>query len=219
MMCIWGMLYHHNKKWKFWKATNIIVTSKRAGGRTDFRTAKHHNNKQQTQNTTEHNDTMTAEVLMVDQDDAADADLLLQEYDFPDNYVNMAHPEDGTVQADPITPQFIRHSRRGHFRMLVRISLRLGEKSFVPYTFVCDTGAPIHIYLSEPALKVLETAGRIDTDELGSLFVTIEGRKAAIRVTPHTHQPGNILGMLMLERFGLQMSEGSFTFSTPVAYI
>ena len=181
--------------------------------------SKTHNNKQQTQNTTEHNDTMTAEVLMVDQDDAADADLLLQEYDFPDNYVNMAHPEDGTVQADPITPQFIRHSRRGHFRMLVRISLRLGEKSFVPYTFVCDTGAPIHIYLSEPALKVLETAGRIDTDELGSLFVTIEGRKAAIRVTPHTHQPGNILGMLMLERFGLQMSEGSFTFSTPVAYI
>jgi hypothetical protein len=91
---------------------------------------------------------MTAEVLLVDQDDAADADLLLQEYDFPDNYVNMAHPDDGIVQDDPITPQFIQHSRRGHFRMLVRISLRLGEKSFVPYTFVCDTGAPIATLLS-----------------------------------------------------------------------
>ena len=84
---------------------------------------------------------------------------------------------------------------------------------------MCDTGAPIHIYLSEPALVVLEKAGRIGTDELGSLFVTIDGRKAAIRVTPHTHQPGNILGMLMLERLGLQMTDGSFSFSSPAPYL
>jgi hypothetical protein len=56
--------------------------------------------------------TMTAEALMVDQDDAADADLLLQEYDLSENFVNMAHPEDGIVKANPITPEFIRHSRR-----------------------------------------------------------------------------------------------------------
>jgi hypothetical protein len=84
---------------------------------------------------------------------------------------------------------------------------------------VCDTGAPIHLYLSEPALAVLEAAGRISTDELGSLYVTVVGRKAAVRVTPHTHQPGNILGMLMLERFGLQMTEGSFTFASPAPYL
>jgi hypothetical protein len=57
---------------------------------------------------------MTAEALIVDQDDAADADLVLQEYHFPDNFVNMAHPEDGIVKANPITPEFIRYSRRGH---------------------------------------------------------------------------------------------------------
>jgi hypothetical protein len=60
--------------------------------------------------------------LMVEQDDAADADLLLQEFDFPENYVNMAHPDDGNITSTPITPEFIRHSRRGHFRMLVRMS-------------------------------------------------------------------------------------------------
>ena len=161
----------------------------------------------------------SASVLMVDQSDAADADLLLQEYDFPENYVNMAHPDDGTVSSTPITPEFIRHSRRGRFRMLVRISLRLGDDRFVPYTFVCDTGAPIHIYLSEPAMSVLEAAGRIETDDLGSLFITTAGRKSAVRITPHTHQPGNILGMLMLERFGLQMHEESFTFAAPVPYL
>ena len=162
---------------------------------------------------------MTAEALMVDQDDAADADLLLQEYDFPENFVNMAHPEDGIVQANPIPPEYIRHTRRGRFRMLVRISLRLGDDRFAPYTFVCNTSAPLHIYLSEPALGVLEEAGRIGTDELGSLFIVIDGRKAAIRVTPRSHQPGNILGMLMLERFCLQMSEGSFSFASPVPYL
>jgi hypothetical protein len=161
----------------------------------------------------------SSSALMVEQDDAADADLLLQEFDFPENYANMAHPEDGNITSTPITPEFIRHSRRGHFRMLVRISFQLGDDRFVPFTFVCDTGAPIHLYLSEPALTVLEAAGRISTDELGSQFVIVAGRKAAVRVTPHTHQPGNILGMLMLERFGLQMIEGSFTFATPVPYL
>jgi hypothetical protein len=47
---------------------------------------------------------MTAEALLVDQDDAADAHLILQEYDFPENFVKMAHPEDGIVKANPITP-------------------------------------------------------------------------------------------------------------------
>lgn len=160
-----------------------------------------------------------ASAQIIDQSDVADVDLLLQEHDFPANYVNMAHPDDGTVSSTPITPEFIRHSRRGHFRMLVRISLRLGDDRFVPYTFVCDTGAPIHMYLSEPAMSVLQAAGRIETDELGSLFIIIGGRKSAIRITPHTHQPGNILGMLMLERFGLQMHEGSFTFAALVPYL
>jgi len=103
--------------------------------------------------------------------------------------------------------------------MLVRISLKIGDDRFVSHTFVCDTGVPIHIYLSEPAMSVLEAAGRIETDELGSLFITVAGRKSAVRVTPQTHQPGNILGMLMLERFGLQMREGGFDFTASVSYL
>lgn len=116
---------------------------------------------------------------MIEQNDAADADLVLQEYDFPENYVNMAHPNDGTISSTPITPECIRHSRRGRFRMLVRISLRLGDDDrFVPYTFACDTGVPIHMYLSEPATSVLEEADRIATDELVFLFIIIAGRES-----------------------------------------
>jgi len=52
--------------------------------------------------TQQHYEEMPASVaLMVDQNDAADADLLLQEFDFPENYVNMAHPNDGTITSTP----------------------------------------------------------------------------------------------------------------------
>jgi predicted aspartyl protease len=162
---------------------------------------------------------MSTDTLIIEADGAADDDLLLTEYDFPEEYVNMAHPDDGTIQAEPIVPQYFRHSRRGRFRMLVRISVRLDETSFAPYTFVCDTGAPMHLYLSESARGALEKAGRIEYDEVGSPIIEIGGRKAAVRVTPHTHQPANIMGMLMLERFGLQMSEGSFKFNTAPDYL
>ena len=161
---------------------------------------------------------MSPSVLIIEGDNAA-ADLLLHANDFPENYVNMAHPNDGKIMSTPITPECIRHSRSGYLRMLVRISFRLRDDRFVSYTFVCMTGAPMHFYLSEQALAVLEAAGRVEMDEFGSVFIIIAGRKAAVRVTPHTHQPGNLLGMLMLERLGLQMDEGSFTFAHPLPFL
>jgi hypothetical protein len=157
--------------------------------------------------------------LLIKHDDAEDSDLLLREYDFPENYVDMAHPNDGKITSTPITPELIRLSRRGHFRMIVRISFQLGDNRFVAYTFVCDTAARIHFYLTEQALAVLDAAGRIETSEFGSYLLTVSGRKAAVRVTPHTHQPGNLMGMLMLERLGLQMDEGSFTFARPLPFL
>ena len=162
---------------------------------------------------------MSPSVLIIDHDGAGQADLLLHANDFPENYVNMAHPNDGKITSTPITPEFIRNTRRGCYRMLVRISLRLRDDRFVSYTFVCDTGAPMHFYLSEKALTVLEAAGRVESDEFGSFFIIIAGRKAAVRVTPHTHQPGNLMGMLMLERLGLQMDEGSFNFAHPLPFL
>ena len=161
---------------------------------------------------------MSPSVLIIEHDNPA-SDLLLHANDFPENYVNMAHPDDGKIMTTPITPELIRHSRLGYFRMLFRISIRLGENRFVAYTFVCITGAPMHFYFPEQALVVLEAAGRVETDEFGSSFITVSGRKAVVRVTPNSHQPGNLMGMLMLERLGLKMTEGSFTFANPLPYL
>ena len=88
------------------------------------------------------------------------------------------------------------NSRRGHlFRMLAQFlcALERSNRLFLRRLGVMQVD-PIHCYLSEPALGVLETAGRIDIDELGSLFVGTAGRKAAILVT---HQPGNMLGIIL----------------------
>jgi hypothetical protein len=156
---------------------------------------------------------------MINQDDVANADLLLHPFDFPEYFDNMAHPNDGQITSTPITPEFIRNTRHGYFRMLVRISLRLGDDRYVPYTFVCDTGAPMHFYLSTSARVDLAAAGRIRLDENKASIFTVAGRNAVIRDTPHTHQPGNIIGMLMLERLGLQMEEGSFIFAHPLPFL
>ena len=148
------------------------------------------------------------------------SDTLLSNYNFPANYVDMAHPNDGKIMSTPVTPEFIRHSRRGHFGMLVRISLRLDDNQFISYTFVCDTAARVHFYFSKKTVAFLKSAGRIETDEeSGAYFLIVAGRKAAVRVTPQTHQPVNFMGMLMLERLGLEMSEGSFTFAHPLPYL
>jgi hypothetical protein len=157
---------------------------------------------------------------MLDEDlsGAADADLVLDSFDFPQYYVNMSHAEDGVVQDNPIEPQYIRYSEVGHSRMFVRISVRVGDK-YVPYTFLCDTGLPAHLYLSEPAGTAVKKAGQIKKTEVGTPYMMMSDRVAAVRVTPRSHQPVNILGMLMLERLGLQMSEGSFTFTEPVDYL
>ena len=91
---------------------------------------------------------------------------------------------------------------------------------FISYTFVCDTAARVHFYFSKKTVAFLKSAGRIETDEeSGAYFLTVAGRKATVRVTPQTHQPVNFMGMLMLERLGLEMSEGSFTFAHPLPYL
>ena len=111
----------------------------------------------------------------------------------------MAHPNDGKIMTTPITPELIRHSRLEYFRKLFRISFRLGENRFVSYTFVCVTGAPMHFYFPEHALAVLEAAGRVETDEFGSSFLAVAGRKAVVRVTPRTYQPGKLMGILIVK--------------------
>lgn len=125
----------------------------------------------------------------------------------------MKHPEDGITIDGAIAPEFIRHRRDHHHRLLLRVSFKLANGKFVAFTFVCNTGAPDSFYLSPGSDKILADGGRRIEDEAGNTYIEILGKRAATRETPRTHQPGNIIGLALLERLGLSVeSGGGFSF-------
>jgi hypothetical protein len=154
---------------------------------------------------------------ILDDSEVTVGDLLLQDADYPPYFKHMQHPEDLKECTQPIIPEYIRHHQRGHHRLLFRVSFKMDNGAFIPLTFLCDTGAPSHFYLSREAYKVLEEGGRILGDELLDYMVVNEA-KVAVRATPYTHDPGNIMGLLMLEKLGLSLKEGGFSFSQHPQY-
>lgn len=158
-------------------------------------------------------------VLMIEDTDASQGDLLLCEADFPPNYVNMKHPEDGKVTETPITPEFIRHKRPHHHRLVLRASFKLpNNNKFVAFSFVCDTGVPGSFYLAPFADKILEDGGRSLEDEAGNTYLTVLDKPAATQETPRSHQPANVIGLSMLEKLGLSVYPGGFSFEKKFEY-
>jgi hypothetical protein len=78
-------------------------------------------------------------LLIVDDDKVTESDLMLHDEDFPDSFKDMKHPEDGVIVDSAIIPDFIRHRRPHHHRLLFRVSFKLTNGKYVPFTFVCDT--------------------------------------------------------------------------------
>ena len=61
-------------------------------------------------------------------------ELMLTDQDFPGDYVNMAHPQDYTARPHPLQPKLFYNQRANHFRLLLRASFALPDKSFLPMT-------------------------------------------------------------------------------------
>lgn len=157
-------------------------------------------------------------LLMVDDTEVTEGDLLLHDADFPDSYVHMQHRQDGVVVDHAIQPEFVRHRRAHHHRLLLRVSFKLENDKFVSFTFVCDTGAPDSFYLSPATDRILADGGRRVEDEAGNTYIDILGSRAATRETPRTHQPANIIGLTLLERMGLSLDIEGFRFTQQFEY-
>lgn len=154
--------------------------------------------------------------LMVDADEG---DLLLSDDDFPENFIHMVHPDDGKITQQPIQREFIRHQRLGHHRLIFRTSIKLAEREFMSFSFVLDTAAPASIYFS-PGASLNSLNGKRVVEEGDVVYMEIGGKKAAVKETPHTHRPANIIGLPLLERFGLTLHpDKSFTFSNDFAFL
>lgn len=88
---------------------------------------------------------------MIESSTLVPEDILLQDEDFPESYINMQHPSD-YIQVSAAFKDFICHSRLGrHNRLIVRLCWKLSDSAYLPISFVCDTGAPSHLYLSNKA--------------------------------------------------------------------
>ena len=159
------------------------------------------------------------EVLMMEENQVSHGDFLLQDADFPDGYVHMAHPDDYKPVDNPLPVTCLLHQKIGHWRLILRVSFRLKNGKYLPMSFVCDTGVPYDFYFSETALEQLIKGGRLKEDEIGNAYLdNVVGRKAAVRETPYTHKPANILGLRMMLKLKFLLSETGFGFSEEFEY-
>jgi hypothetical protein len=80
-------------------------------------------------------------------------------------------------------------------------------------SFVLDTSAPSSIYFS-PGVAYGKLVGYNRIIEDGDvIYMEIDGQKAAVKETPHTHRPANLIGLPLLEQFGLTLQpDKTFSF-------
>ena len=148
-------------------------------------------------------------------------DLVLTDADFPREYKNKTHPEDYLVSASPIKPLMVDFEgrRAGHRRLICRISWQLQDGTFLPMSFVVDTGAPSHFYLCDQAFDLLVEGGRLKKDGNGNDYLVVFSRNALVAETPENHRPANILGLTMISELrgifvGGEVPQGEFRFGT-----
>jgi hypothetical protein len=141
--------------------------------------------------------------------------IILTKEDFPINYVNNLHPDDHKIVDSPIDMERIFHQKKNHNRLLLRISIRVSN-SFISATFVCDTGAPNDLYLSDELKQIIRS--RIGEDLFQNEFIKIGNEYALICSPPSNHHNINIIGLRLLDKFELMVKNGMFTFNNIPEY-
>ena len=146
--------------------------------------------------------------------------MLFRNADFPDQYVNMQHPDDYKVVSEPFV-EYINHSSGYKHRLIVRVCWQKSSTEFMPMSFVLDSGAPGHLYLSSKAQSMLEGMGRIHQDtEAFTAFVDILGAgQFPVQPSPPGYAPASIIGLGVIMKLGLRVRDGGFAFEdAPVAW-
>lgn len=146
-------------------------------------------------------------------------DLTLCFCDFPSDFTGMHHPDDYKPVSVPFIECILHSSERHHVRMIARICWQKSYAEFIPMSFVCNTGAPRGLYLSEQALTLLMSMGRITYDASGKAYAEIEGVGSMLaELTPPGHAPANMMGLSLLMRLGCRMDQDRFEFESAPPY-
>lgn len=78
-------------------------------------------------------------------------------------HYNMQHPEDFKPRLTPLT-ELIYHKMTDHNKILLRICVKLTNTMYIPFTFVCDTGAPSQLYINSLTRRLIHSRINIDDD-------------------------------------------------------
>lgn len=155
--------------------------------------------------------TSPSHLLMIDsQQDITEELTLMTPEDFPTNYQDCAHPEDFVIrQGNPPPIEYVHHHNRSrHNRLICRVPWLLTTSTYFTISFIVDTGAPKHLYLSARAMTMLEQHDKLKNDvDTAITYVILNGRKAVIEETLHNHAPANLVGLPLLKRFELSLTE------------
>ena len=146
------------------------------------------------------------------------SELAYTELDFPESFVDMAHPEDYKEAPEPVQPEVFYHRTRDpHHRLLLRASFRLSSKVYSPMTFICDTGLSAGFYFSPHAMSILTKARRILQNDIQCPFIETGAGKIPVSEAQQLHQPANLLGLHALQKYGLTLADKP-SFATPFKY-
>jgi hypothetical protein len=157
-------------------------------------------------------------------EDVIDSKTRFCSWDFPENFVDMAHPQDYVALDNPLPPEFIYHQNGENSRLILRISWKIDDK-YIPMSFVCDTSAPCYFYVSRRSFQVLEEGGRTKLNVFGNSCVKMQygglnncTLVAEVRCTPENFQPANLIGLSLLSKLGLRVDKGRFSFERKVLW-
>lgn len=157
---------------------------------------------------------------------AVPEEILLHDEDFPENYVNMSHPDDYKITRS-FKPQFIvsRHENK-HTRLIARVAWKLSDQSFIPMSFVCDTGAPGSFYLSPTAMAIMKSVGKVLSNDMNDAYTEVLARTgnrdsftAVLDSTPRLHRNANIIGLKVMMKLGFSLSQETFSLGNNLEHL
>ena len=137
--------------------------------------------------------------------------ILLTDFDYSDNYINKAHPDDYKITKQPIQSMCLYHGRPRYNQLIHRISFKIANDEYFSVSFVCDTGCPQFMILTSQAKQLLKSRIFID-DDMQNEYIIINNRKVPIVDSQHPHYNSNVIGLPLLSRFGIQLNQNSFNY-------
>jgi hypothetical protein len=130
-------------------------------------------------------------------------EVLLTSLDFPNYFVDMAHPEDYVVSERRMDPYLIENIVPHHHILLLRVSLEARPGTFAVMTFVLDTGASSAVYFGRCAMQLTHEVGRLREDDLGVVYLDTPLGRCAVLETPTSRQTSS--AFTLLKKLKLQL--------------